>query len=188
MAGQEEDEIARIVRSLTGEPVAPLEATPPAQPGLYAWWAIHDHLSDASPAIPPVLIGADGWSLFYIGIAPSRLTSGRDLADRVGDDHMNGNIGGSTFRHSLAALLRESLALEPLSGYDRSRLADETPLTSWMNKNCGLTLVVAPEPWHYEKTVIARLGSPLNIIGGIHPFRREVQAARSALRRDCGLG
>ena len=167
--------------------MAPLEAAPPAQPGLYAWWAIPDHLGDASPAIPPVLVGADGWSLLYVGIAPNSPSSSRNLAVRIGRDHEGGTIGNSTFRQSLAALLRRSLALEPLAGYDRSRLVNEAPLTSWMDEHCGLTLVIAQAPWRYERAVIARLDPPLDIRDGTHPFREEVQAARSALRRDCGL-
>ena len=186
MAGADVDEVARLVRQLTGAPVALPETAPPARPGLYAWWVVLDHLSDASPAIPPVLVGAAGWSLLYVGIAPSSPSSSRNLAVRIGHDHSRGNIGGSTFRQSLAALLRGRLALQPLSGHGRSRLVDETPLTSWMNQHCGLTFVVAQAPWSHERAVIERLDPPLNIIGGTHPFRETVQAVRSALRCDCG--
>jgi hypothetical protein len=187
MARTEDDEIARLLRGLTSEPVAPLEATPPSRPGLYAWWAILDHLSDASPAIPSVLVGANGWSLLYVGIAPNSRRSRRNLALRIGHDHSRGTIGNSTLRQSLSALLRGGLALEPMAGYDRSRLVDEAPLTSWMQKHCGLTFVAAAEPWRHEEAVLARLDPPLNIVHGTHPFRVDVEAARVALRRDCGL-
>jgi len=55
-----------------------------------------------------------------------------------------------------------------------------------MNQHCALTFVVAQAPWSYERAVIERLDPPLNILGGRHPFRETVQAARSALRSDCG--
>jgi hypothetical protein len=187
MAGSDDDEVARLVRKLTGTPATLSEMTPPARPGLYAWWVTIGHLSDASPAIPPVLVGAAGWSLLYVGIAPSSSSSNRNLALRIGHDHRRGNIGGSTFRQSLAALLRGRLGLEPMAGSDRSRLVDETPLTSWMQTHCGLTFVATVEPWRYEEAVIARLDPPLNIVHGAHPFRAEVEAARVALRRDCAL-
>jgi hypothetical protein len=112
-------EVVRLVRKLTAAPVAPPETAPPAQPGLYAWWVILDHLSDANPAIPPVLVGAAGWSLLYVGIAPSSPSSSRNLAVRIGHDHNRGNIGGSTFRQSLAALLRGRLALQPPWGHSK---------------------------------------------------------------------
>jgi hypothetical protein len=187
MAGPNDDEVARLVRELTGTPARLQEAAPPARPGLYAWWVTLDHLSDASPASPRVLVGAAGWSLLYVGIAPSSPSSNRNLALRIGHDHSRGNIGGSTFRQSLAALLRRRLALEPMAGNDRSRLVNETPLTSWMQRHCGLTFVAAAEPWLHEEAVIARLDPPLNIAHGTHPFRAKVEAARAALRRDCGL-
>jgi hypothetical protein len=163
--------------------------TAPGPQGVYAWWCRSDRLADAAPAIPAVHPGGSdpSWSLLYVGIGPVR-EGDRTLADRLTRDHQKGNIGGSTFRQSLAALLRERLGLVPKAGSDRSRLTTEIPLTRWMTDNLGLSVVPRERPWEVEHGVITTLSPPLNIQGGTHPFRVEVQAARSRLRRECGLG
>lgn len=126
------------------------------------------------------------WSLLYVGVAP-RAPGTRTLADRVGRDHTTGNIGGSTFRQSLAALLVDSLALKPKLGSDRSRLVSEGPLQQWIDRNCGVTFARHPSPWTCEAEVILALRPPLNIDQSAHPFSAKVSARRSALRRACGL-
>lgn len=176
----------RILGDLIREPQR-LPVAADAEPGLYAWWAKPDRLGDARPAIPEVTAGAAGWSLLYVGIAPNSPTSRRLLSTRIARDHSGGTIGNSTFRQSLASLLRDDLELQPMAGYDRSRLRDESSLTSWMNANCGLTWAVQPMPWKWERRVINTLLPPLSISPGAHPFRFEVSAARSRLRRDCGV-
>lgn len=174
----------RILSSLTEEPRR-LPITADSEPGIYAWWVEPKRLEDAEPRIPEVPAGVDGWSLLYCGIAPNSPTSGRHLAARIARDHSNGSIGSSTFRQSLAALLRDTLDLQPLAGYDRSRIRNERPLTVWMTAHCGLTWAMQPAPWEWEAQVIEALRPPLSIRPGAHPFRFEVSSARSRLRRDC---
>jgi hypothetical protein len=175
---------------LTREVLAPSAARPPSSPGFYAWWCREEQLNDAFPSIPkenrpPV---PTAWSLIYVGISPSGPTSSRNIAIRLAKDHAGGNIGGSTFRQSLAALLTGSLGLEPRRGSDRSRLASEVPLSRWIESACGVTFATAERPWEFETDVIAILNPPLNIDCGTHPFRLEVKARRAALRQACGLG
>jgi hypothetical protein len=170
-----------------GVPSSPKLA--PAAPGFYAWWCLRDHLSDASPPIPyePRSPMAADWSLLYVGISPSSVTSRHHLAARLIKNHAAGNIGGSTFRQSLAGLLSAGLGLEPLRGSDRSRLITEAPLTSWIERSCRVTFAVVESPWKYEAAVISQLNPPLNLDGGAHPFKVTVQQQRAALRRACGL-
>jgi hypothetical protein len=175
---------------LTREALAPSAAQPPSSPGFYAWWCREEQLGDAFPNIPkenrpPV---PTAWSLLYVGISPSGPTSSRNIAIRLAKNHAGGNIGGSTFRQSLAALLTGSLGLEPRRGSGRSRLVSEVPLSRWIESACGVTFATAERPWEFETDVIAILNPPLNIGRGTHPFRLEVKARRAALRQACGLG
>ena len=181
-----------ISQLLSGNVAAPARANPPSKPGYYAWWCRRTALVDATPSIPyegraPI---STEWSLLYVGISPvspSSAASGRTIATRIDKDHRNGNIGGSTFRQSVASLLIQKLSLKPRIGSDRSRLEDEAPLSKWLEASCGLTFAVSERPWEWEAEVIGLLNPPLNIDDAAHPFRLKVKEQRSALRRACGL-
>jgi hypothetical protein len=161
----------------------------PEKPGFYGWWVLESHLSDAQPAIP--LRRPEGaeppWCLLYVGIAPKGPRSTRTVALRLRKDHRSGNVGGSTFRQSMASLLLAPLELVHKAGHDRSRLVDETALTEWIDVHCGLSIATYERPWELENQVIRALDPPLNLRPGWHPFRQEVDAARRALRKSCGL-
>jgi hypothetical protein len=117
-----------VVAALVAEDPRPIvEAVVPEAPGFYAWWARPERLADSQPPIPAVYPSeaSDDWALLYVGIAPkrpSRAGADRTIAARISKDHRGGNIGGSTFRQSLAALLRERLGLVTKSGHDRACL------------------------------------------------------------------
>src|SRR6266849_703466 len=83
----------------------------PAAPGFYAWWSRRDSISGV-PHVPHPLDGEI--SLLYVGIRPARETSRQTLRSRVIGNHLNGNVGSSTFRFVLAALLIDALDLAPL--------------------------------------------------------------------------
>ena len=176
-----------IAAALTRVPGPSRVDVVPDKPGSYAWWVTTDHLADSYPPIPLEEERIAGWTLVYVGIAPDRLGGRRTLRSRIAKDHTGGTIGNSTFRQSMASLFRDHLGLVPLSGYDRSRVVDERPLTEWLSAHCGLTTIEMDAPWLYEERVIATLGPPLNIKHGTHPFRHVVSAAREQLRRDCGV-
>jgi hypothetical protein len=179
-----------VSRFLLGDVRAPSKAHPPFKPGFYAWWCHRDGLSKATPAIPFEHRDPTNrqWSLLYVGISPNGPRSARNIAIRFAKDHTSGNIGGSTFRQSLAALTMEGLALQPRRGSDRSRLISEAPLSRWIEDFCGVTFAPVERPWEIEAEVIRLLNPPLNIDNGTHPFRLEVKACRAALRQACGLG
>lgn len=174
---------------LSGDVHSPAAAQPPSVCGFYAWWCRRRRLADASPAIPyevrpPVM---PEWSLLYVGISPSRASSTRNIARRFSRDHVGGNIGGSTFRQSIAALLMGHLTLAPRAGSDRSRLLSEAPLSAWIENACGVTFARADRPWELESLIISHLNPPLNIDQGTHPFRLELKAQRLDLRRACSV-
>lgn len=179
-----------VTALLTSTVRPPSQAHPPSAAGFYAWWCREERLADADPVIPlesrpPV---ARPWSLLYVGISPSSAASSRDIASRFRKDHVSGNIGGSTFRQSLAALLLDTLKLQVRPGSDRSRLVTEAPLSRWMETSCGVTFARSDRPWELERAVIQQLNPPLNLDSGTHPFRTQVSAQRTALRRACGVG
>jgi hypothetical protein len=181
-------QLARDLMKNIGEPT---EARVPDEPGFYAWWVEVEQLGVAQPAFPAVRPegAADEWSLLYVGIAPKSEASrtSRSIRKRVDRDHRNGNIGGSTFRQSIAALLWHSLGLRPKEGHDRPRLEDEQPLSDWLHAHCGLSIVGHASPWEYEEELIRLLTPPLNLLPGFHDFRYQVSQARDQLRHACGL-
>ena len=74
----------------------------PKQPGLYAWWC--------DPTVVPggaiTTTHPEGlYELLYVGIAPGRANSKAELRGRLLRQHVGGNVGSSTFRFGLAALL-----------------------------------------------------------------------------------
>ena len=149
----------------------------PAEPGLYAWWALPGTL----PGIPGAAHPEGPLELLYVGIAPSRATSRARLRSRVLGNHAGGNTGSSTLRRSLAALLTgdqgyrtrwtSRTVLEP---------ADEQRLTAWMREHLSLTWAVHPAPWEVEAGVIEQLTPPLNQADNrAHPLYAVVREARA---------
>jgi hypothetical protein len=188
MTRASEEIVRRLIRP---RPLAPGEMDVLDAPGFYAWWIRYNHRTDTRPQVPAVHPDGDKeWSLLYVGIAPktSEQRTHRSLSVRIAKDHRRGNIGSSTFRQSLAALLIPSMpGLRPKRGHDRSRLIDERPLSDWISTRCGLTIAVTERPWLWERAVICELQPPLNLKPGFHPFRLTVDEARKALRKACGL-
>jgi hypothetical protein len=155
----------------------------PATSGFYAWWMNHGALSDV-PHVPHPLDGDVG--LIYVGISPSRATSRQTIRTRVLDNHIRGNVGGSTLRYVLAALLVEALDIRPRQQGRRLMLANggEARVREWQRQNLGLTWCERDRPWEVEHDVIAALAPPLNSAGNSHhPFHARVREARAALRQ-----
>jgi hypothetical protein len=180
--------IQGVMDSLTVMPVLASVAMPPPIPGFYAWWINETRRADAIPEIPlnrpsPTLAP---WSLLYVGICPKR-QSARTIEDRIQKDHRGSSIGASTFRFSMASLLRDSLGITPIREHGRVRITDEHSLSDWIDKHCALTFAQYDRPWVIEVDVIQALRPPLNLQHGIHEFRVAVSYQRHRLKGDCGL-
>src|SRR4051794_11427379 len=94
------DRAAVIERELLSRRSSPdvALASIPALPGVYAWWLRADaRLRGIEPGDSPI----------YVGIAQSGSTSRATLAKRIVGQHLRGNLSGSTFRRTLAALLSD---------------------------------------------------------------------------------
>ena len=173
--------IDEVITQLTSIPKSLKEATGanglPGEPGLYAWWTVPGSIPDVPPCRHPTLPNLD---LFYVGISPSSTKSSQNLRKRVAGTHITGNTGGSTFRLTLASLLFETMAWQPVMT-DRPLLTrdDNRALTEWQHEHLRLTWATHPEPWAIEHEVIAQLQPPLNLAGNrAHPFAATVSAAR----------
>jgi hypothetical protein len=154
----------------------------PARPGFYAWWIQRGAMQGVPLAPHPQ---DDALGLLYVGVSPRRHQSKQTIRSRVIANHIRGNIGSSTFRYVLAALLRDELGLRPEARQTKLVLShdDNARLRRWQDDNLHLTWCVREQPWQIEDAVIALMRPPLNSAGNqTHPFFATVRCARAALR------
>jgi len=155
----------------------------PAAPGFYCWWSQRDAIAGL-PHVPHPL--DRGLSLLYVGISPARESSRQTVRSRVLGNHLNGNVGSSTFRFVLAALLIDALELNPYLRGTKVALSahDNVGLSAWQRQQLLLTSCARERPWEIEGEVIAQLGPPLNsAANAAHAFYPVVRAARAEFRR-----
>jgi hypothetical protein len=163
----------------------------PAEPGFYAWWAELGSMPSVPKNPHPT---SSGMTLFYVGISPSSASSSQTIRSRVLNNHLRGNLGSSTFRKTLAALLLEELDLYPRETTTKVVLPkdENARLSSWQGKHLALTWCVTPQPWVTEPPVIAALGPPLNLASNaVHEFYPTLSEARRRLveaAHDSGEG
>lgn len=175
------EELCSKPRSVSAALRPPSSGGIPARPGLYCWWTLE---RDAVPGVRGQRIAGRDEFLLYVGVSPNSPQSKQNLRSRVGT-HARGNIGASTFRFSLAALLWQEQKWRPLWRKDRPLLApqDNEALTRWQALHLRIGWVVRPKPWLVEDAVIARLAPPINLAANTeHPLHRTMSAARGALR------
>ena len=138
------------------------------QPGLYSWWVdtpgARTLTQGLGHTIKPGRIyagqtGATKW--------PSGKAGAMTLDKRIGGNHLNGRIRGSTFRPTLAAILAgpERLTINEPGQLDRD---SEQRVSEWMRTH----LHVAVHPFSdrdalldLEKDVLEELDPPLNLDG-----------------------
>jgi hypothetical protein len=180
--------VSRIAQALQDPAVAVPEVLEspellPAAPGFYGWWSLRGALVTL-PHIPhPV---NEDLSLLYVGISPAREASRQTIRSRVIGNHLNGNVGSSTFRFVLAALLLDALNLHPHLRGTKVALStdDNRRLSAWQREHLLLTSYAREGPWEIERDVIAHLAPPLNSAGNAaHAFYPVVRAARAEFRR-----
>ena len=178
-----------VANTLTTDPVA-LDAAMapeevgglPAKPGFYAWWVENGTMSGVPhyphPAQPTL-------GLLYVGISPTRESSGGRIRSRVINQHIRGNTSSSTFRFVLASLLIQELALKPRATAKKIVLDvnDNQRLRDWQLDHLRITWCIRDRPREVEDQVIALLEPPLNSSANrAHPFHERVATARTAFR------
>ena len=182
--------MSRVLTDALSRPVAvadarrsPSEDGIPAEPGFYTWWMMTD---DGLPNVPPAPHPSDrDLSLLYLGIAPARVSSNANLRSRVIGQHLGGNLGSSTFRRSLAALLWEQQGWRPFmtpGGKVALTPEDNAALTRWQTKHLRVAWSVVVEPWAHESELIAEMSPPLNLAENhAHQFHDTMSQARARL-------
>lgn len=153
-------------------------------PGLYSWWA-----DDEGRAVLGAPFGVVLPPLIYAGQAGASsklagLERGATLLSRIGGNHLGGNIGSSTFRKTLTAVLLEALNLTTVNE-KRIGAASNVIVTGWMRAHLSLVIARCDDRAtlaHVEDAVLARLDPPLNLQGMTStPIRRQLKELRKAL-------
>jgi hypothetical protein len=172
--------------TLAVEPRAfPADRAAAGRRGMYSWWA-----DDAGRTLLGEELEAELPPLIYVGQAgatkwPSGRRSTATLGSRIGGNHIRGNIGSSTFRLTISALLQRRLALVALPA-GRLDASSNRRVSDWIAAH--LRVAVAPYDDRdtlgaVEQEVVATLDAPLNL-GHCLPSRARVRlkALRGALR------
>ena len=99
------------------------------------------------------------------------------LRSRIGGNHLRGNIGSSTFRKTLTAVLFEPLGLR-LSGRGKLDRASTQSVSEWMQAHLSLATVACPDRGEtlaaLEEDVLQVLGRPSTSWGCVrHQHGRE---------------
>jgi hypothetical protein len=148
-------------------------------PGLYAWFVDTRGAADLSKGlghrIEPGLI--------YAGQTGAG-TGSATLRSRVGRNHIRGNIRGSTFRLTLAAVLAGPIGLVGAGG--RALASDgESRLGDWIVEHVSVSVAPLQDRLVVrilEAAVLARLDPPLNLEGmPASSIRSELSRRRSEL-------
>jgi len=186
-----EDEVAAAIRDLDEVPHIVHAARWPDDlsdldiPGLYSWWVDRAGAANLSAGLGTQitegriyagLTGATKW--------PSGSTGKNTLRKRVGGSHIRGRIRGSTFRLTLASVLREQLGLIP-TGPKLLAPRSEKALTQWIRDHLSVAVHRFPaDPLaDLEHQVLVRLDPPLNLDGmPPNPLRMHLRELRHVLR------
>jgi hypothetical protein len=157
----------------------------PKTHGVYAWWMS----PEAIPGLQGPAHPAEQLELLYVGIAPKDAQSKATLRSRIRGQHLGGNIGSSTFRQSLAALLFEDQGWITRWSGSRTQLVPEhnRALSEWQREHLRLAWVERARPWLIEGRVIALMQPPLNLAANTsHPLYGRLKALRAKLRAGVG--
>lgn len=153
-----------LQKAVSHDPVSVVALTPYTVWVRYAFYG--DDLAWSDLGSSPQFVG----QLLYVGKA-ERSLNGRD----VGTHFAVGKTGSSTVRRSLAALLTDELALDPVprnsakpdgSANFALNAASEARLSSWMEKRLSLATWVKSADVtldEIETVIVRRLRPPLNL-------------------------
>ena len=112
------------------------------------------------------------------------------LRSRISRNHLGGNIGSSTFRKTLTALLFEPLGLR-LAGPDKLDTASTKLVTGWMKEHLSLATVACRDRATLaalEEMVLLTLDPPLNLMGmRSTPARSRIKELRRTIGRSDAL-
>lgn len=155
-------------------------------PGLYAWWVDEVGANDLSQGLGRSV--APG--LVYAGQAGATSTlaaveSGATLRSRIRTNHLGHSHSASTWRKSLAAILRAAHSWD----FARESRAAEASLTEWMRTRLSLAVVPVSSGTDLhplEHAVLELLDPPLNLQHMAPTATRlELKRLRRVLNEEC---
>jgi hypothetical protein len=164
----------------------PIPGQPVDDAGLYSWWVDREGAEDLTHGLgTPVHDG-----LIYAGQTGASVgvgTSEATLRRRILNNHLRGNVRGSTFRWTLAAALHGGVGLRAV-GPRRLDSDSEALLSAWMRGHLAVAVVSFPDRAALdviETDVLARLDPPLNL-ANMPPsvLRARLTHLRSGLGRE----
>ena len=161
--------VTRLGDRMNAEPAAtfPNDRHEVQYPGLYSWW-----VDDAGAQMISAPFTEPISGLIYAGQAGAAARrSGKEgeatLVSRISTNHLGGNVGSSTFRHTLTAVLFEQLQLQ-LAAPKKLATASNRIVTEWMQAHLSLIVAACPDRSSLaalEDKVLAALDPPLNLQG-----------------------
>ena len=153
-------------------------------PGLYSWWVDDQGAADLSGGLGHPVQGG----LIYAGQAgatrwPSGKRSQNTLWGRITGMHLGGAAEFSTFRRTLAAILRPVVGLSS---------EDDPQLSAWISTHLRVNAVPVPDADRLAETETAVLGTldpPLNLRGRPpSPIRARLAELRQGPGADPAAG
>lgn len=165
------EDVERALSSLDGAPIRiqardwPGDLIALDEAGLYSWWIDEEGAQGLEAGLG---LGVNAGRIYAGQTGATRWPSGspsnETLSGRIGSLHLNGNVRGSTFRLTLAAILREPLGIT-VSGPRKLGPGSESALSTWI---AHLEVACFPYPDRdalddLETRVLHQLDPPLNL-------------------------
>ena len=155
-------------------------------PGLYSWWAdstANDLFANVVGSVPAdrcVYVGQTG------ATQPSGKSSRATLKNRILGNHLRGNVGSSTFRKTISAILFEPMNLR-LEKPGQLASDSNKVVSAWIKDHLRVAIVPYTDRdslLDVEKQVLASLDPPLNLDGvPTNDLRRRLKDLRKRLIR-----
>ena len=136
-------------------------------PGLYSWWADSTAIDLFAKVVGPVPVD----HCIYVGqtgaTQPSGKSSRATLKSRIMGNHLRGNVGSSTFRKTISAILFEPLNLRLEKPEQLTRNSNKM-VSAWIKNHLRVAIVPYTDRGtllDLEKQVLASLNPPFNLNG-----------------------
>ena len=153
-------------------------------PGLYSWWADSVAIDQFAKVVGPI----PAHRCIYVGqtgaTQPSGKPSRATLKSRILGNHLRGNVGSSTFRKTISAILFEPLKLR-LNKPDQLTRDSNKVVSGWIKDHLRVVIVPYADRdslLDVEKQVLASLDPPFNLNGvPTNDVRRRLKDLRKRL-------
>jgi hypothetical protein len=176
---------AKLADPGRARPINVLDRKALTSAGLYSWWADED-----AREVIGLALGTEIPPLIYVGQAgatkrPSGTPSQATLGSRIAGQHAGGNIGSSTFRLTISAILADALDLH-CDATGSLRADSNATVTNWIREHLRVATVDVEDRdtlGALEAEIVGAIDPPLNLDHvPATPSRRRLKELRSNLR------